>query len=624
MWCRHRRAQFARLSVLAGSFLWIGAHAAPPNPVLTSAEVEQRIERVERGLLPAAVPAGTAGLGERLSERLKQYRVPGLSVAVVNEGKVEWARGYGVVEAGKRARVTPDTLFQAGSISKVVAALGALKLVQQGRLSLDEDVNRKLVSWKVPENPYTRSEKVTLRRLLTHTAGLTVHGFARYRPDLPVPTLFDTLEGRPPAGNVPVRVDFRPGSAWRYSAGGYVVLEQLVADVTREPFGQYVGREVLVPLGMQDSDFQALAPWREKRTAAGHLPDRQKVPGRYLEYGQRAAAGLWTTPSDLARLIIGLQETYAGRPGALLNRKLARELFDRQPYGWGLGLELTGAGPSQRFFHGGSNEGFDSLLTGYVRSGQGLVVMSNANLHDPDDDLFGELERAVAIQYRWLGFPVVQQEYVKLPERVVRPWRGRYRVSPGVVLDVDYQDGHLDCYYPGEGVSTLYPKSENEFFPALPILATSLSFKMVPEQGSEQEAVVVLRRAGQEVRAQRISTTPLRSLKPLTDADPSQTEPLRRTFSEWSSGGEDLGMTTPGLRATYGRNAAHYLAGNLKGLQKVSLVAQEEIGTGGVTRMGAPVRWVNTYRAETKSGPQYLTVHLTPNHEIADYEHFRR
>jgi len=623
MWSRRCRAQFARLSILAGSFLLIGAHASP-NPEAAPAEVEQRIERVERGLLPAAVPAGTTGLGERLTERLKHYRVPGLSVAVVNNGQVEWARGYGVVESGKRARVTPDTLFQAGSISQVVAALGALKLVQQGRLTLDEDVNRKLVTWKVPENAYTRADKVTLRRLLTHTAGLTVHGFTPCRPELPVPTLFDTLEGRPPADNVPVRVDLRPGSAWRYSGGGYVVLEQLVADVTGEPFGQYVGREVLVPLGMQDSDFQTLTPWKLKRTAAGHLPNGELVPGRAPGYGQHAAAGLWTTPSDLARLILGLQATYAGRPGALLHPKLARELFDRQPYGWGLGLELTGAGPSQRFIHGGSNEGFDSILTGYVRSGQGLVVMANANLHDPDDDLFGELERAVAIQYRWLGFPVVQQEYVQLPERVARPWRGRYRVSPGVVLDVDYQNGHLDCYYPGEGVSTLYPKSENEFFPALPILGNSVSFQMAPEQESEQEALLVLRRSGQEVRGQRISTTPLRSLKATPDRDPALTEVVRRTFSGWSTGGEELGAATTGFRAAYGRAAAHYATARLRGLRKLTLVEHEEASVGTLMRLGAAVRWIHTYRADASGGPQYLTVYLTPTREIADYEHFRR
>jgi hypothetical protein len=375
---------------------------------------------------------------------------------------------------------------------------------------------------------------------------------------------------------------------------------------------------------MQDSSFEAHTPWREKRAAAGHLAGGQPVPGRYVTYGQHAAAGLWSTPSDLARLILGLQEVYAGRPGAVLGPKLARELFDRQPYGWGAGLELTGEGPSQRFFHGGSNEGFEALLTGYVRAGQGLVVMANSNLTDPDDDLFGEIERAVAIKYQWRGFPVVQQEYVKLPARVVRPWRGRYQVSPGVVLDVDYQDGHLDCYYPGEGVSTLYPKGENDFFPALPILANSVTFKMLPEQGSEQDALVVLQRAGQEVRGKRVSDTPLRALKPLPGADPALTEQLRRTFAEWSAGGEDLGLTTPGFRSTHGRAAAHYLASNLAGLRSLTLVAEEPVGAGELTRLGAEVRRVNTYRAETRSGSQYVTVYLTAGNQLADYEHFRR
>lgn len=623
MWSRERRAQFARFGVLAGSLFIIGADAATLQPEAAGGEVEQRIGRVERGLLPAVVPSGTLGQGQRLSERLRQYRVPGLSVAVVNDGKVEWARGYGVQESGHRGRVTPQTLFQAGSISKVVAALAALRLVQQGKLSLDEDVNRKLVSWKVPENAYTRTEKVTLRRLLTHTAGLTVHGFARYRSDLPVPTLLETLEGQPPANNIPIRVDLRPGSAWRYSGGGYVVLEQLISDVTGEPFSRYVGRTVLAPLGMQDSTFEALTPWELKRVAAGHLPDRQKVPGRYMTYGQHAAAGLWTTPTDLARLILGLQAAHAGRPGALLSPKLARELFTRQSNGWGLGLELSGEGPAQRFSHGGSNEGFDSFFTGYLRTGQGLVVMANANLYDPDEDLFGEVERAVATEYRWPGFPIVQQEYVKLPDRVVKPWRGRYRLSPGVVLDVDARDGRLECHYPGEGVSTLYPKSENDFFPALPVLASSLSFRMVPEQGSEQEAEVVLRREGREVRGQRISTMPLRALEPLPDVDPVLTQRLLRNFSDWANGGEDLRQTTAGLRATYGRSVAHCAVASLKGLRKLTLVVQEELAMGKLTRFGADVRKLLTYRTETKGGQQYLTVYLAADDQVADYEWFR-
>jgi CubicO group peptidase (beta-lactamase class C family) len=602
----------------------VGADAAGTQPEAVAPEVEQRIARVEQGLLPTAVPAGTKGQGQRLSDRMKQYRVPGLSVAVVNDGKVEWARGYGVVESGRRGKVNSQTLLQAGSISKVVAALGALRLVQQGRIGLDEDVNRKLVSWKIPENSYTRSEKVTLRRLLTHTAGITVHGFARYRSDLPVPTLLETLEGRPPANNIPIRVDLRPGSAWRYSGGGYVVLEQLVSDLTGEPFARYVGRTVLAPLGMMDSTFEALTPWERKRAATGHLPDRETVPGGAMRYGQHAAAGLWTTPTDLAKLIVGLQAVAAGQPGALLGPKVAGELFTPYASGWGLGLQLSGEGASRRFTHGGSNEGFDSFFTGTLRTGQGLVVMANANLYDPDDDLFGEVERAVAAEYHWPGFTIAQQEYVKLPERVLKPWRGRYRLSPGVMVDVDTRDGRLEAYYPGEGASTLYPRTEHEFFPALPILARAVSFRMAATPGTEQQAMIELQREGKTVSGPRLSPDPLRSLGPIPDLDPTATERLFHLFTAWSNGSDDLAGASPELRVAFGRAAAHYVTAHLPGLRKLTLLAQEALGPGELTRGGAAVRRVNTYRTEARNGKCYLTVYLTADHQLADYELFRR
>jgi CubicO group peptidase (beta-lactamase class C family) len=198
--------------------------------------LEDRIKRVENGLLQPFAIKGQPSVQIKLADRMKYYNTPGISIAVIDKGRVEWARGYGVRETGGSEAVTPETLFQAASISKPVAAMAALRLVQQGKLDLDEDVNRKLTSWKLPENEFTREKKVTVRELLSHSAGLTVHGFEGYASDAPIPNILQVLDGLKPANSKPIRVDILPGTKNRYAGGGYVVLQQLLLDVSGKQF----------------------------------------------------------------------------------------------------------------------------------------------------------------------------------------------------------------------------------------------------------------------------------------------------------------------------------------------------------------------------------------------------
>ncbi len=212
------------------SFAQLSALAACTAISLVSADLD-RIQRVENGLRAPVAIKDQPIAKMTIAERLKFYYVPGVSVAVIDGGKLEWARGYGLTSADGGKPVTAETLFQAASISKHVAAMVALHLVDLGKLALDEDVNRRLRSWKVPESDFTNTEKVTLRRLLNHSAGLTVHGFPGYEVGAPVPVLIDVLDGRKPANTAPIRVDATPGTLWRYSGGGYEVMQQLVIDV---------------------------------------------------------------------------------------------------------------------------------------------------------------------------------------------------------------------------------------------------------------------------------------------------------------------------------------------------------------------------------------------------------
>lgn len=366
-----------------------------------------RIERVENGL-PRPQPGGQPPQSASLAERMTQLGVPGVSVAVIDEGRIAWAKGYGVREAGRPDPVTPETRFQAASISKPLAAVAALRLVQEGKLNLDGDVNESLEVWKVPDSPFLAAEKVTLRRLLSHSAGLgDGFGFPGYAPGAPLPTLPQVLDGLPPSNTAPraVRVTVKPGERQRYSGGGYCVVQLLIEQATRLPFARHMREAVLDPLAMEHSTYeqplpQALAPLAATGHRAGlrRILRGEKVEGGWHVYPEQAAAGLWTTPTDLARFAIAIQQAHAGAPGGILSRATAEEMLTPQVGGWGLGLDLGGRGESAQFRHGGANEGFRCALVAFREPGRGAVIMTNS---DNGDALAAELIRSIAAEYGW-------------------------------------------------------------------------------------------------------------------------------------------------------------------------------------------------------------------------------
>ena len=342
--------------------------------------------RLERLLRPTVRVAGQADTAFELLDRMRYWHVPGLSLAVIDNWKVVFARGYGVSEFGGASPVDTSTLFQAGSISKPVFTSGVMRLVAEGKLSLDEDVNRRLTSWQVPASRFTEVEKVTLRRLLSHTAGLTIWGFPGYSIDAPVPTVPQVLDGAKPANTGAVRNDTTPGARWLYSGGGFTIAQLDTTDVTGEPFPALMRRLVLEPAGMVHSSYEnPPSPARARLSASGHERTDTPVPGRFHVYPEMAAAGLWTTASDLARWAIALSRSYLAQPGGFVPSANAREMLTRQvtlqpPYGpgeFGLGVALAGSGDSLRFSHNGRDEGFIAQLLMWPRLGKGLVIMQN-------------------------------------------------------------------------------------------------------------------------------------------------------------------------------------------------------------------------------------------------------
>ena len=423
--------------------------------------VAERQRMVEGGLLPGVVVAGEAIPKYTIAARMEHYRVPAISVAVINDGKVEWARGYGVKRVGSTDSVTTSTRFQAASISKPVAATAALRLVEEGRLNLDANVNDQLESWRVPDNALTAKQPVTLREILSHTAGLTVHGFPGYAAGDTVPSAVAVLDGK---GNTdPVRVDVVPGTKWRYSGGGYTVAQVLVGDVTGEPFATAMKRLVLDPFGMKQSTYvQPLLAQLADSAAVAYRSDGKQVEGQWHTYPEQAAAGLWTTPTDLARFALGIRAAYLGEEGAALKQATAREMLTERMGGYGLGVAVEGSGDSLRFSHGGANEGYRAFFVLYPATGDGVAVMTNS---DAGAALYMEVVRAVAQVYGWPDFKPETRTVVQVAPKVLEAYVGDYVLDQDFVISVTQESGQLFASYPGQPKARLLAESETQFFP---------------------------------------------------------------------------------------------------------------------------------------------------------------
>lgn len=387
--------------VLCALLAAVAAHAQ-------SASAADTIARVERNLLPRLVTERTQPM--RLADRMRHYRVPGLSVAVVDNGQLVWAQAWGAAQIGKPQPLTADTLMQAASISKALTGIGALKLVEQGKLTLDADVNTVLSTWRVPPGAQTADKPVTLRRLLSHSAGLSTSGFAGYARGQPVPTLLQVLDGLPPANSEAVRVTAPPDSGWRYSGGGYVVVQQAMEDVTGQRFADWMQREVLVPAGMSASLFGDLPDAPLSHAAAGHQKGRA-IDGLGHTHPEQSAAGLWTTPSELARLTIALQRILDGAPSPLLTRSSLAEALRIQSAPSGLGFILEGSGAALRFGHDGRNVGFESRWQADRQ--RAVIVMANAN---GAMGLIDEVIRAVAQVQGWTDLQAPRYTIARLRE----------------------------------------------------------------------------------------------------------------------------------------------------------------------------------------------------------------
>jgi CubicO group peptidase (beta-lactamase class C family) len=416
----------ARLTFLVfTAFFYINCTFAQ-NPTY-SKDIEEKIKQVENNL------SGWVKLQDNksswsLQDRMKIHNIPGVSVAVIRNYKVEWARGYGYADTADKRMVTPNTLFQAASTSKSVNAMGVLQLADKKLIDINKDISIYLTSWKFPEDSFTRDKKITIAHLLSHTGGLTIHGFPGYAWTDSLPTDNDILNGTRPANTRAVKSQFAPGVRYQYSGGGTTITKKIIMDQTGQAYDMYMWKQVLEPIGMTKSFYtQPPPPQSFKMLATAHRVNGTPVKGKFHIYPEQAPDGLWTTPTDIGNFIIEMQLSLQGKSNKVLSKEMATTMvtpfIDKSA---ALGVFIDTRNHEKYFQHGGANEGFRCQYYGSIENGNGVAVMVNSD----NGAIISEIINSVATVYEWKDFykPTVKKE-VKVPLEKLQSYTGDYTLN---------------------------------------------------------------------------------------------------------------------------------------------------------------------------------------------------
>lgn len=463
------------------SFLPLLALCIQPWGVSAQNTVDPQIARVEKSLIGPTHIKGFKGW--TLKERMAHYHVNGLSIAVIRNYKVEWAKGYGWADKELHLPVTLQTRFQAGSISKSVNALGILTLVRDGKLALDTDVNHYLSTWKLAQNS---GSKVTLANLLSHTAGLNVSGFSGYTAGQPIPSVQQVLNGEKPANSPPVRMVEKPGTGFAYSGGGVTVAQLIAMDVTRQPYEQLMDERVLNPLKMSNSTFaQPFVKPKVAVLASGYDESGRKFKGgSYHLYPEQAAAGLWTTPTDLARFIIAIQKAFEGKDPGIIPQTLAAKMLtpfiDKRA---GLGVFIDSLKGAEYFGHDGLTYGFRSQYYGSLKGGNGVVIMTNSVI----DGLIPEIVNSVAKVYKFNGlYSSVEERNKIVSQTILQSYVGRYQLAPGMILNIYRQANQLLVQLTGQSSIPIFAETDRKFY----IKVVNAQLEFVKEKGKVTKVIL--------------------------------------------------------------------------------------------------------------------------------------
>lgn len=404
-----------------------------------------------------------------IQERMAFWHVKALSIAVIQDYKIAWAKAYGWADDSLKIPATTQTLFQAASISKSLNAVGVMKLVQEKKIDLYADINTYLTTWKFPYDSLSRGKKISTANLLSHTAGLRVHGFPGYARGTQIPSLVSILNGDSTTNTDTIKSMYEPGLKSEYSGGGIEISQMIVMDVTHQPYDQYMYDQVLKPMGMISSTYQQ-PPLNKNPTllATAYKEDGTQIIGKYHVYPEQAAAGLWTNPTDLSKYIIETQLALIGKSHKVLDQPTT--VLRLTPYidqSAALGVFIVNADSTKYFNHSGANEGFRCVYFGSMEGGNGIVVMVNSD----NNDILNEVVRSVAKEYKMKGlFHPRPKQKVQIPDSVLQTYAGNYELGPKFILTISVEGGKVYAQATGQNKFDIVAESQNKFFATIGLI----------------------------------------------------------------------------------------------------------------------------------------------------------
>lgn len=420
--------------------------------ICQSRDVQDRIKQVENNLIPF-VPIKDFP-GWNIVDRMKYYNVPGVSIAVIKDYQIDWAKAYGLADTTLQIPITTETMFSAGSISKFVMAVAALKMVEDGQIDLNAPINQYLTSWKITENELTQMKPITLRMLLSHSAGTSQTSYFGFTPDQALPTIVEILNGEKISGTRKVVVNSEPDKEFRYSGGGSMIAQMALMDVSGESFEDLTHKLIFDKLEMSNSTFGQPLPHKFEKQVSWAYSSASWFKGMPYVYPQQAAAGLYSTPIDLAKFFIDVQKSFLGK-GQVLGEEITKAMLTPQKeVSFGAYREQIGIGPFliQRsdnkddsegiyFEFTGVNAGFLAYGIGSLTGGNGVIIMLNSG-----DDVNGmgkEIRRSVAKVYGWTNFLPDEIKPIVLSDTELDNRVGRYRMGPDEVLYLRKEKNYL-------------------------------------------------------------------------------------------------------------------------------------------------------------------------------------
>ncbi len=421
------------------------------------------ISKVENGLPSGVIFSDGTEIKYNIKDRMKFYKVPSVSIAVINNGKIEWAKSYGYADIQQKRVADVNTIYQAASISKSLNAMCVMKLYEQGKLSLNKNIRSYLKTWTFPDNEYSRGKLITIANLLGHTAGLGTEGFSGYSKNDTIPTLNAILAGKRPANNDAVKPILPPNTQAHYSGGGITPVRKILEDNINPDYAGLLQQTILQPLQMTHSSYSQTLNVTYENFAAAYDDSEKEVVGNFNIYPELAPDGLWSTSTDIAKLIISVQQSLQDKPG-ILKKATAEKMLTPvlNSTNMALGFFILQFGGEKYFAHTGHNLGYRGIYLGGMTNGKGVVILTNSENGEP---LYNEILTSVAITYGWKGlYNPTMKTLVKVPDTLLDKYTGVYYGDTTTsTIKIEKINGHLQLE--GEnGKDVMYPTSNDTFF----------------------------------------------------------------------------------------------------------------------------------------------------------------